>query len=247
MSVGAPGSLKLGAGVALFLGTVGVGLPALADAFDPTPTFKAVLALAIGTITAICTRAFARSGQWRTLKSALRLWWPRKLADTSIAALGVFPPFEANGEPAPYRPRAEDDLIRRALETAPITLIYGPPGAGKSRSASEAAKTVIPEDVAFIPMNADALRLIAGRSVEMNLPDDQICLWLDDAARFIEALDARALESLQALTSASGRLKIVLTIRSDEWKRLLAGSGQPTDAARAVDAEAAAIELGPLQ
>jgi len=247
MNAGAPGSLKVGAGVALFLGTEGLGLPALANAFNPTPTFKGVLALAVGTVTAISTRAFARVSQRRTLEGALRLWWPRKLPDASLAALGVHPPYEADGQPTPYRSRSEDEDIHRALETAPITLIHGPPGAGKSRAASEAAKTALSDDVVFIPLNADALRLIADRSVEMNLPDKRICLWLDDAARFIDALDARALQSLKDLTSARGRLKVILTIRSDEWTQLLVGSGQQTDAARAVDAEAAVIELGPLQ
>ena len=37
----------------------------------------------------------------------------------------------------------------------------------------------------------------------MNLPDKRICLWLDDAGRFIDALDARALQSLKDLTSGA--------------------------------------------
>ena len=115
---------------------------------------------------------------------------------------------------------------------------------GKSRAAREAAREVCGEHVAFVPLNAEALRLIADRSVEMNLPKKPVCLWLDSVERFIEALDMRALRSLRQLTPEG--VKIVATLRTEDWKKLLGGeSGKQREAARALEEQATVIKLDP--
>lgn len=243
--MGTPSSAKVGLGVTAFLGFVGVVVPILANFLNPTLTLNALVAIAIGATTAIVQRALARLSQRRALAGALRLWPPRRLKQAELAPLGVYPPYEPNGRPSEYvkRPRDEDSEVRAALTSSDVVVIHGPHNAGKSRAASEAAKQVLEDDVVFVPLNADALRLIADRSVEMDLPDKRVCLWLDGADRFVEALDARALQSLRQLAPTKVGVKIVATIRTDQWNKLLSEGNGQSEAARALAAEATVIGL----
>jgi hypothetical protein len=245
--VSTPNSAKVGLGVTAFLAFVGVVVPVLANVLNPTLLLNALVAIALGAATAIVQRSLARRSQRRALAGALRLWPPTRVADADVAPLGVYPPYEHDHRPSPYveRPRHEDQAVREALNESDIVVLHGPAGAGKSRAASEAAARVLSQDVAFVPLNAGALRLIADRSIEMDLPKGRVCLWLDSAERFVEALDARALESLKQL--APHGVKVVATIRSQQWEELLVGTGQSSDAARALDAQATVLALGPRQ
>jgi hypothetical protein len=121
--------------------------------------------------------------------------------------------------------------------------VHGPPGAGKSRAASEAAREVLTDVPVIVPLNPDALRSLADGSVRLRIREPRVCLWLDGLDRFIDVLDAGALEVLDGVAA---EVKLVATIRTEELEKLLSGTGQETDAARALAASARAIELGPL-
>jgi hypothetical protein len=197
--------------------------------------------VAIALLTTAGQRLIERYSQRRALDNALRAWPPRRLGAADLATLGVYPP----GGPAPYRRRQEDDELRRALSESRIVVVHGPARAGKSRAAAEAARRTLAELPEIVPLNADALRSLADGSVKLKLHDEpRICLWLDGLDRFIDALDSRALQSLGKLARD---VRIVATIRTEEWEELLAGTGQASEATRALEAEGHVIELGPLE
>ncbi len=242
VTVSTSSNAKVGAGVAAVLTFIGVAVPALANALDPTLLLNGLVAIGIGAVTGLGQRRLARRHQRSALEGALRLWPPRRLKDTGLAPLGVHPP----NEPSAYieRPNDEDKRVHEAVGGSHTVVIHGEEGVGKSRAAREAAREVCGEHVAFVPLNAEALRLIADRSVEMNLPKKPVCLWLDSVERFIEALDMRALHSLRQLTPEG--VKIVATLRTEDWKKLLGGeSGKQREAARALEEQATVIKLDP--
>lgn len=95
----------------------------------------------------------------------------------------------------------------------------------------------------MIPLNVEGLRSLVDAGIRLTLAEPRICLWLDGLDRFTEALDPHALESLNDLAP---EVKIVATIRTEEWERLLTNTGQQSEAARTLAVGAEVLELGPL-
>ncbi len=242
MNRGVRRSAFFGAGAAGGLALAALVLPQLASTLNPTHLGLALLTIALALLTSAGQRWVERYKQERALRNAMRVWPPERMGVADPATLGVYPPRTASGEPEPYRPRDEDTSLREALQRSKIVVVHGPPGAGKSRAASDAACRVIAEVPAIVPLNAEALRSLADGSVELNLHQSQICVWLDGLDRFIEALDSSALQSLDGLAP---EVKIVTTIRTEQWDELLNGTGQQSDAARVLATGAQEILLGP--
>jgi len=231
------------AGVAGGLALAGLLLPEVASTLRPTAAGTALVAIALALVTTAGQRWIERRRQRSELVNAVRAWPPERLRVADPATLGVYPPRGDDGEPGAYRPRAEDADLRKALRDSKFVVVLGPARAGKSRAASEAAREVLADVPAIVPLNADALRWFADAGIPLNLPEARMCLWLDGLDRFVAALDPLALQTLRA---QADDVRIVATIRSDEWEKLLGGTGQESEAARAVAGTAQVIELGPL-
>ena len=233
----------LGAGAAGGIALAALLLPQLASTLNPTKLGGALLAVALALLTTTAQHLNQRRKQRAALEGALRVWPPARLGAADLATLGVYPANDEEGEPAPYRPRAEDSALRAALAGARFVIVHGPPRGGKSRAAGEAARRQLTDLPAIIPLNADALRSLANGSVELTVPEPRMCLWLDGLDRLIDALDPLSLEAVDALGE---KWTVVTTIRTAQWEDLLAGTGQDSEAARWLATHAELIELGPL-
>ena len=138
---------------------------------------------------------------------AVRAWPPERLRAHDPATLGVYPPRDRDGNPQPYRPRAEDAELDQALAgDAQIVVVGGPAGGGKSRAAAEAARRKLPVVPAIVPVDAAALGTLADNGVRLNGRESCVCLWLDGLDRFIEVLDPRMLGVLAAIFGSEDAL-----------------------------------------
>jgi hypothetical protein len=236
-------SAAIGASAAGAFALFGVVLPQLVSTFNPTKLATALVTVAAALVTAAGNRWIELSKQRRVLESSLRTWPPERLSEADPATLGVYPPRGPDGKPEPYRARPkEDDALDEAVSGhADIVVVHGPASAGKSRAAAEAAARKLPAVPVIVPVDAEALESLADSGVRLNGPEERVCLWLDGLDRFMDVLDPRVNDSLEAL---AGDVKVVATIRTEQWEELLRGTGQPSEAARALDA-ASVVRLGP--
>ncbi|HEY5318389.1 MAG TPA: hypothetical protein VIJ20_10440 [Solirubrobacteraceae bacterium] len=233
----------LGAGAAGGLALAALLLPQLASTLNPTKLGAALLAIVLALLSTGAQHLNQRRKQRAALEGALRVWPPTRLGAADLAALGVYPPRDADGRPAAYRPREADEELRAALARATFIVVLGPPGAGKSRAAGEAARRVLADLPAIVPLNVDALRSLADGSVDLTVPEPRMCLWLDGLDRFIDALDLLTLQTLEGL---AGKWTLVASIRTEPWADLLSGTGQSSESARWLASHAELIELGAL-
>lgn len=143
----------------------------------------------------------AADEQERQLDAALAGWPPKTVGELSPFDLGVRP--RTDGAPGdPYQARSEDLEIENALMDAPMILLVGPPGAGKTRSAQHAAHARLPEATLLAPMDGPALNTLLAYRDWLTLPSGaRVVLWLDSLERFFDGLD---LDSLQRLTLELG-------------------------------------------
>jgi hypothetical protein len=223
-----------------------------AGAFELRPLVNVLIVFAVAAATAALSVLVQRKLRERRLSRALRSWPLPRMAEVDRYRLGVFPLRRDLEGPshAEYVSRGDiDGSIRDALSSASFVLILGPRRAGKSRTALEAAKAVLGDSLVVLPKDADGLRelldldppLLSRRSRAPRWSrSSSAVIWLDGLPRFLEALDANALD---ALRSGDIPLTIVATIREDEYDALLAGTGAEAEAAKAVVATAQAFEL----
>ena len=210
---------------------------------NPTKLGTTLLTIAIALATTALERVLDRRGQRRALQGAVRRWPPERLAAADPGALGVFPQPGGADDAYRARPRDEDRALAQALDGARILVVHGPAREGKSRAAAKAAAEMLGEVPAIVPLNVDALCSLIDGSLRLELREQRICIWLDGLERFIDALDARALESLERLAP---EVAVVATVRSTDWTELLEGSDQRSEAARALAGRAQVVELGQL-
>lgn len=244
---GASTAARAGAVFAVTLVVLQV-LQQVVGAFDPRASVSALIALTAATATFALDRLRQgrQSVQERhaTLDAALRFWPLRRLREVDRRRLGVFPPRLVDGEPADasYLPRQLDVELREAVKPGRFVLVLGPPRAGKSRAALEAARHAVGEDAwLIVPRDADGLRAVAGVDPPPGgvLEEDSV-LWLDGLERYVEALDAGVLDRILGQHPPPA---VVATMRSADYDELLAAAGEKGEAARAVAARAHAFEL----
>lgn len=230
-------------GVGAVLTFVALLIPQVADSLSLTTAGKVLIAVGIGILTACGQRAISFRRARSAVQAALRVWPPELLGRARLSTLGVFPAHDSHGRLVRYqaRPNGEDRTLADALRGARTVIVHGPAGCGKSRAASHAAAAELPEVPAVIPLDAPSLHSLLDGGVDLPVSHPELCLWLDGLDRFTAVLDPCSVESAQ--TSSHPSARIVATLRSDEWTQLVTGTGQDSEAARALAQDARIVEL----
>ena len=210
-----------GAGAAAGLAIATLVLPQLTSIAGPTALLTLLVTVLLALAGACVQRWVAFNGQLSSLEKALRVWPPKPLCKTKLAALGVYPARGAGG--GPYQTRSEDGRLRHALAKSDSIVIHGPPRCGKSRAAREAACDEFGGIPAIVPVDAAGLQWLADHELDVKLPAPEVCLWLDGRDRYLDVLNVATLESLSA--ASSPRVRIVTTIATHDWNSMLAAGG----------------------
>jgi hypothetical protein len=233
-------------GAGAVLAFIALLIPQVADALTLTTTGKILAAFGIGFVSACGQRMISVRRARDAIRSSLRVWPPEALGRARLSTLGVFPAHDGQGRRVRYQPRpnGEDGALADALRTARTVIVHGPAGCGKSRAVSHAAASELPDVPVVIPLDAPSLTSLLDGGVDLPLSHPELCLWLDGLDRFTGVLDACSVENAQ--TSSKPSARIVATLRSDEWRQLITGTGQDSDAARALAQDARIVELSPF-
>lgn len=227
-------------GLQLLQGAVG--------SFNPSWLVKLLIATAGVCATAAVTRhaAVRKQRDERDLREqlrrrSLRIWPLRSFEAADAQALGVFPA-RRDVERTTYVARAKvDGPLRAALRESALVVVIGPPRAGKSRTALEAARAALGDVPVLVPRDAASLRRMLPPDELDELGDaERRVLWLDGLERYIGLLDPATLEELGR---PERRLTIVATVRERTWRRLLTAEGAQGEAAKALAARARVFEL----
>lgn len=231
--------------------TVGIlqALQQVVGAFNPRPAVTALFTASVALATLALERQRVRRGEHQTqaareaqLDELLRCWPLPLVRDADPYRLGVFPPRRTDRPPlaAPYIRRAPDDRLEEALRESPFVLVFGPPRAGKSRTALECAARALPDARVIAPRDGDSLRELLELDPPLEPDASHAVLWLDGLERFVEVLGDGKLE---ALAAAAVPVTIIATIRTDDYDALLSASGEIAEAAKEVAGRARAFEL----
>jgi hypothetical protein len=211
--------------------------------WDAREAVIVLITVSVALAAAAATNWHSRAQRGAKLAEGLRAWPLPLLRTANPELLGVFPARrQPGGASEEYVPRDVDDEIEAAIRESSFVLLYGPARAGKTRTAVEAARRALGDAAVIVPCDADALELLLDRNLRLDIPESGIVLWLDGLERFAEALDARTLDRLLGLAEP---IKVVATIRTEDWEALLAASGQRGEAAKAIAARARAFEVPP--
>lgn len=253
---GAPPGERKAIGARLGISFLGAGAIALlavqllqqaADAFHPRPMVRVALTVTVAFAGLVLersrflgsrrTQARART---RRVSAALREWPPRAFDRTDPWSLGVFPArahleLDEHGLP-PYVARGADPDLSHAVKEQGLTLVVGPPRAGKSRTAYEAALGVAGGNRVALPEGGEALCGLL-RNGDLQLSEGDL-LWLDDLERFLPALGGAELRQL-----TDNGYRVVATIREDAYRRLLEASGEEGERGRRLIVRARAFLL----
>lgn len=159
--------------------------------------------------------------------------------------IGVHPAAErrvAKGRPADRAPayvrRDVDRALRDALSEGGFTLLVGDATAGKTRTAYEAMRTVLPGHVFIAPSSADGVSAAVAEAQRR-----QNCvLWLDDLQVFLSPGGGITRKDIAALVTGAGHRRVVLaTMRAVDESRLTGGG---PGAAAGTEANAQFIRIG---
>lgn len=174
-------------------------------------------------------------GQWRqvqaareaarafdaALDEALACWPPRAASTFSPDDVGVHPRLDVPLEQAPYVPRDADEALGEAIRDDALVVVFGPPGAGKSRSAFQAVQDQAGDAVLLMPEDAKGLKALVAQTPAAVLErDTQAVLWLEGLEHYLDGLDVDALMRFLRWADSS-RIVLVATIREDALDRLL--------------------------
>jgi hypothetical protein len=223
-----------------------------AGAFELRAWVNVLIVVAVFFATLALTVLRHRKDRERQLGAALRSWPLPRMDEAELYRLGVFPPRrDVAGPPdAEYVPRGDvDGRLHAALGKSSFVLVFGPARAGKSRTALEAARQILPDALVVAPRDAEGLRqlleldppLLSRRSrVPRWSRESRAVLWLDGLVRYLEALDDEVLDKIR---DGSIPVTVLATIREDEYDVVLGGTGSEAEAAKAVVGAAQAFAL----
>lgn len=162
---------------------------------------------------------------------------PLVRAITNPVAIGVRSvPAPAGGtRMPPYVPRDIDDALRSALGPGGFVLVVGDAAAGKTRTAYEAMRTILPGHALIAPVwgGGDIPQALSAARAER-----RCVLWLDNLQRYVGA-DAITGSRIAELLADGGHHRVVLaTLRATEETRLMAMAGSLPAGQRTHDGQA---------
>ncbi|MBV9382733.1 MAG: tetratricopeptide repeat protein [Streptosporangiaceae bacterium] len=121
-----------------------------------------------------------------------------------------------------YVKRDIDAELRRALAGSCFVVLVGDSTAGKTRTAFEAMREVLPEHLFIGPSERDAV----GAALERAATERKCVVWLDDLQRYLGS-GGLTRKALAELLSGTGHHRVVLaTLRAIEESRLTAPMGE---------------------
>jgi hypothetical protein len=188
-------------------------------------------------LASLASESGARRERLEVLQESLRAWPIPALDQADPEVLGVFPGGPAGPE-AQGSPSDIGERVLTALETAPVVLLTGPRGAGKSRTAFECARVAFGQAPVIVPRDGRALRDLLNVDETLAFVAGRRVLWLDGLKRFIGAVDGQMLDRL---TNAD--VKIVATVRKRTWRALLGSESTHGESAKAIAWRAKVFEL----
>jgi hypothetical protein len=177
-------------------------LPGSLDVFHLAPVLSTcasgliVLAgLVVGELTQRAARRDADRDREAAFGAALLRWPAPALSALTHDAVGVHLPPNDLG----YVDRDGDAAMAEAIRSDLMLIVFGPPGAGKTRSALEAVRRATGDDWStasvLAPRDAAGLdRLIGERRTDVLATSTRAILWLDGLDRFLETLSIDRLE-----------------------------------------------------
>ena len=215
-----------------------------------------VAGLAIGQIDVARGRRQADQELEQELDDALACWPPRFAASLTPHDVGVRPALRAEPVVAPYLERDVDvdgKQLPEAMRSSPAVVVFGPPRAGKSRTAFAA---VPGEAIMLIPEHAEGLAALLRRWDALRTDDDAV-LWLDGLERYAEGVDVDPILAFLTPRPKPGRLRrllpggrrpsptrrLVATIREDRLEALLDGDDPGTYPVRRLMTLASGVRL----
>jgi hypothetical protein len=175
-------------------------------------------------------------------------WLDRRAVWREAAANGIYlldgrlplvskliDPVEIGAHPAAERPAAEghpadrvpayvrrdvDGALREALSESGFTLLVGDATAGKTRTAYEAMRAVLPGHVFIAPSSADGV----AAAVVQARDRDNCVLWLDDLQAFLSPSGGITRKDIAELLAGTGHRRVVLaTMRAIDESSLTGG------------------------
>jgi hypothetical protein len=158
------------------------------------------------------------------------------VAEVDPYRIGVARSRYADDHQDPYVPREADAALNSMLGADLFVCVAGPPAAGKSRTAIEAARRVLPDAILLVPKIASGAltRLFGSDSPLLKDPIRRVVVWLDDLDRYVGPASFD-LSLLEHLANFPAKVVVLGTIRDDRWRALLETTGEPVlNAARVV-------------
>jgi hypothetical protein len=133
-------------------------------------------------------------------------------------------------------PRDIDPQLDDGLRDGGFVLVVGPPRSGKSRTAFEAARRVLGDRAAMIPVDGSALSALVDD--ELSGFGADAVWWLDDLERFLDHIGGTELAVLldQGLT-------VVATVREERWNEMLQADGDGGERGRRLRGAATVFAL----
>lgn len=206
--------------------------------FNPRPVVSVLVAVCVALLGSSLGRLRQQSIERQRLTELLRTWPLPRIGDVDGLLFGVFPAGRSNEETGlpPYVPRDIDPQLDDGLRRGGFVLIVGPLRSGKSRTAFEAARRVLGDRAAVIPVDGSALSALA-EDEWLGFGAGAVW-WLDDLERFAGHLGGNELTVL-----LDRGLTVVATAREERWHQILQADGDDGELGRRLRGAAAVFAL----
>jgi hypothetical protein len=144
----------------------------------------------------------------------------RRVREVSAYKVGVAKSLYADSADPYIRRKDVDDLLDEAMLEQSFVLLVGPSMAGKSRTAFEAVRRLLPEATLLVPApDPDALQELFGADSPVQLGHEPVVVWLDDLDRFLDS-GALGYGLLERLAERKPRVLVIATLTTLARQRL---------------------------